>query len=218
MKSRNKKIASLFMAFLMVLAFQACNKKENQQPIPPVISQDSAKALDRQLLSDKVKKQLGDSALIIEPGKFQSDSTVSGVVAGTETNTKNLWGIKFIYFKSQNGTLQKDFESPLLKGSFKDCMVRKIKLADSNYEMIYYDSQDYFIGSGGGEVFSYIVDMNTKKVYSAHFFTVPQKPVSLFISPNVDKMEIREIFLKHFKKDYPDLKVVSKDYNLEDIF
>ncbi len=31
---------------------------------------------------------------------------------------------------------------------------------DTPYDLIYYNSLDYFLGSGGGEVYSYIIDFN----------------------------------------------------------
>lgn len=218
MKLKINAIAVVLILIIAALGINACKKEENPKPLPPLISQDSARALDRQALSDQVKHILGDSAKVIEPGRFQSDTTQPGVVAGVELSSPKVWGIKFTYFKSADKSLIKTYESPLLKGSFKGGIVRKIKLSGQNYEMIYYDSQDYFLGSGGGEVFSYIIDLNSSKVYSAHFFTVPKKPVSLYLSPNIDNGEIRDVFLKHFRRDYPDLKIVSKDYNLEDIF
>lgn len=218
MKLKISKIAVSLIVLITAAVFTACNKKENPKPVPPVISQDSARAIDKQMLADKVKKILGDSLKIIEPGKYQIDSSSFGVVAGTEISNPKMWGIRFTYFKDQNNNLVKAFETPLLKGSFKEAMVRRIKLANSSYEMIYYDSQDYFLGSGGGEIFSYIVDLDNDKVYSAHFFTVPRRPVSLYLSSNIDNPEIREIFVKHFQKDYPELKLINKDYNLEDIF
>jgi hypothetical protein len=86
------------------------------------------------------------------------------------------------------------------------------------YEMIYYDSQDYFMGSGGGEVFTYIIDLNDRSAYYAHFYTTPDKPVSLYLSPNVIKPGIRDFLIKNFQKDYPSLQIVNKDIDLDKTF
>ena len=72
------------------------------------------------------------------------------------------------------------------------------------------------MGSGGGEIFTYIIDLNKRAVYYAHFFIIPDKPVSLFLSENITP-EIREFFVRHFQKDYPKLHIVGKDINLENV-
>jgi hypothetical protein len=79
---------------------------------------------------------------------------------------------------------------------------------------MYYNSQDYFLGSGGGEVFSYIIDFNNKKTYYAHLFSEGKK-VSLFLSVNIDIPEIKDFFTSAFKKDYPGLVLVTKDVNID---
>ncbi|MCU7496755.1 MAG: hypothetical protein HF314_11100 [Ignavibacteria bacterium] len=208
------KVAS-FLFLSIILA--SCEKKETPKPQVPVVSADSAKKLDRKFARERVGQILGTKVSFFEEGKFQEDST-AGVAAGTEKNDKTSWGIRFYYFKKANNDLNKSYETPLLKGSFSESLVKKIKLSSADYEMLYYDSQAYFMGSGGGEIFSYIVDFNKNQVYYAHFFTVEKHPTSLYLSPNTDVKEIRNFFIRHFQKDYPDLKIVNKDYNLEDIF
>ncbi|MEI7811671.1 MAG: hypothetical protein WCJ01_04500 [Ignavibacteria bacterium] len=215
MKLKIKILAIIFVLAMSALV-SSCKIKEIPQPMP-VISADSVFVLKKLELKKNVKKILGDSVLFVEAGNFKKESS-PGVVAGIEVSTPKIWGIRFAYLDNKEGGLTRSFETKLLKGSLKGGITRKFKLSDSTAEMIYYDSQDYFLGSGGGEVFSYIVDFVQNKVYSAHFFTVPRKPVSLFLSPNIDNNEIRNMFIKHFQKDYPDLRVVSRDYNLEDIF
>lgn len=206
---------SAFSFLSIILA--SCEKKEAPKPQVPVVSADSAKKLDKKFAEERVRQILGTKVSFFEEGKFQEDSTL-GFAAGTEKNDKTQWGIKFYYFKRANNDLTKAFETPLLKGSFTESLTKKIKLAPANYEMLYYDSQAYFMGSGGGEIFSYILDFNKKQVYYAHFFSVEKKPTSLYLSPNTDIKEIRDFFIRHFQRDYPDLKIVEKDYNLEDIF
>ncbi|HEX2867198.1 MAG TPA: hypothetical protein VHO03_09145 [Ignavibacteriales bacterium] len=206
---------SAFSFLSVILA--SCEKKEAPRPQVPVVSADSAKKLDKKFAEERVSQILGTKVSFFEEGRFQEDSTL-GIAAGTEKNDKKEWGIKFYYFKRANNDLVKAFETPLLKGSFTESLTKKIKLSAANYEMLYYDSQAYFMGSGGGEIFSYIVDFNKQQVYYAHFFSVEKKPTSLYLSPNTNDKEIRDFFIRHFRRDYPDLKLVEKDYNLEDIF
>ena len=122
---------------------------------------------------------------------------------------------KFILLELADNQLKKTFESELLDGSFKGCLVKKIKFPKMNYDLIYYNSQDYFWGSGGGEVFSYLINFAENKTYYTHLFSESRKPAELFLSKNITDSEIRKFFISNFKKDYPDLKLASEDVSLE---
>ena len=79
---------------------------------------------------------------------------------------------------------------------------------------MYYNSQDYFLGSSEGEVFSYIIDFKNQKTFYAHLFIEKEK-ISLFLSDNIDNREIKDFFVANFKRDYPNLQIVSKDVNID---
>lgn len=212
MKLKNN-IRFVFLLLLISVTAVSCKKGENPQPVDK-ISADSARVLDKNLLTETVRRQYGDSLAVMETGFFLDDTTI-GAAAGFNISKPADLYIKFLCFKNVNGSIQKTSESPLLKGSFTGGAVKKMRLAGSNYDMLFYDSQSYFLGSGGGEIFAHLADFKNNKYYSAHFFTVPEKPVSLYLSPGIDNQEIRDLFIKHFKKDYPDLKIVTRDYNIE---
>jgi hypothetical protein len=93
--------------------------------------------------------------------------------------------------------------------------VRKEKLPSENYDMVYYNSLDYYLGSGGGEVFSYLVDFKNRQTYYAHLFTEQGRNISLFLSENATP-DIKNFFLNLFKKDYRNLKIVNKDVDLDE--
>lgn len=137
------------------------------------------------------------------------------IIAGIEENNKLEWGIKFYQLRLNDNKLDVVFETKLLNGSFKECLVDKIKFPMKDYELIYYNSQDYFMGSGGGEVISYIIDFDKKEIYYAHFVADPVIPPSLFISKNTQDKYIREFFYTYFKKDYPKLRIVDEDITLD---
>ena len=71
------------------------------------------------------------------------------------------------------------------------------------------------MGSGGGEVFSYIVDFENKQVYYAHLVVEPGSSTSLFISENTQNKELINFFTLTFKKDHPTLKIVEDDIVVE---
>jgi hypothetical protein len=132
------------------------------------------------------------------------------VVTGTEILTKKEWGIKFHLFEVKDNKPEKKNDTKLLDGSFKDCRVEKLNISGIDNDLIYYNSLNYFMGSAGGEIFSYIIDFKIQKTYYAHLVSEPGKPVLLFLSGN-NNQEINGYFTSTFKKDFPAFKIVSKD-------
>lgn len=204
-----------FFLFTLIFTIASCGD-ENEGKKIKVLSPDSAATFDRARILEFAKHKLGEIKFS-EVGNFQPDS-VLGLIAGKEIINDTTFGIKFYFVRRENREFRVLYESPMLDGSFNEAMTRKIKLGDNDYDLLYYNSQDYFMGSGGGEIFSYIIDMNLKEVYYAHFFTVPDKPTSLYLSPNIKSESVKEFFIRNFQKDYPDLRVVGRDYRLENIF
>ena len=144
-------------------------------------------------------------------GGVFDDTVKETVVAGSEVENSDSWGIKFIQLQEKNNEFNVKYETELLEGSFKESFVDKIKFSSFDNELIYYNSGNYYMGSGGGEVFSYIINFEDKQVYYAHLVTEPSNSVSLFISENTENREIINFFTLTFKKDYPDLKIVNED-------
>jgi len=162
----------------------------------------------------KAKEILGDDIKFAYKGFFDKDSVIQ-IAVGKEITSKDKWGIKFFFLKQDDDELKSVFETDLLEGSFNESLVKKIKFPSLDYELIYYNSGDYFLGSGGGEVFSYIVDFSNNQVYYAHLFLEPKKKFSLFLSDNIENPDIKELFIRTFKKDYPELSVVASDFDIE---
>ncbi len=204
----NKKYAIGISVILISFMFFSCGKKENNV-------EEFSKYNDPSFVLKSAKDILGSDTKFAKKGTFDKDSTIE-IAAGTEVSDAENWGIKFYLLKLEDGELQKSFETNLLKGSFNSCRVNKIKLGDFKYELIYYNSQDYFLGSGGGEIFSYIIDFAKKQKYYAHLLIQPGKPISLFVSSNTDDVpDIKNFFLALFKKDYPKLTLISNDISLD---
>jgi len=200
----NKKI--LFLSFLIIPLLISCGEKNT----------DSTEALQKadyenpQFVIQAVKKTLGENVKFAYKGKYNKDSVVE-IAAGTEIQNPKEWGIKFLLLKLNDNDLVTIYQTPLLNGSFNKCLVQKIKFPMFDYELIYYNSQGYFLGSGGGEVYSYLINFNEGKTYYAHLVDEPGKPVSLFLSDNIDINEVKSFFISNFKRDYPAVKVVPKD-------
>jgi hypothetical protein len=162
----------------------------------------------------RAKEVLGEEVKFAYAGYFTRDSILS-VAAGVEVSNSDTWGIKFFLLETDDGDLDKVFESDLYDGSFNESLIQKIKFPDFDYELIYYNSQDYFMGSGGGEVFSYILDFDLERVYYAHLITETDREISLFISDNTELPVLKNFFIGNFKRDYPSFTLLSEDKKLD---
>lgn len=204
----NKKLGIIILicsAFIL----NSCGKKKSSTEEQKKIDYENPEVVMQQ-----AKNVLGENVKFAFKGKFDRDSVVE-IAAGQEIKNGNEWGIKFELLKKSGNKLTPTFGTRLLNGSFKESLVKKIELPVIDYEMIYYNSQDYFLGSGGGEVYSYLINFDEGKAYYAHLITEQGRPVSLYLSDNIDIPEVKSYFLNIFKRDYPNAKVVSKDIVLK---
>jgi hypothetical protein len=202
----NKKFYLAALIFSLILL--SCNEKEKEKP------ENKLDLNTPEAVLTEAKKVLGNDAQITVPGHFDRDTTRE-FTAGTEINKPDVWGIRFYLLKEKGPGLQVVDSTALLEGSFTDALVRKEKLSSGDYDMIYYNSLDYYLGSGGGEVFAYLIDFSMGQTYYAHLIIGESSRISLFISAN-SAPEIKNYFLGVFKKDYPNLRLVDKDINLDD--
>lgn len=197
----NNLLKGLWLLFLLIIIFSCSDKKEK---IPVLDFEDKSQVLDA------VKKYYNSETQIARGGLFD-ETGKQFIAAGMEINNSEEWGIKFTFLEKSGNEFIPKYETELLDGSFKECFVDKIKFSSIDYDLIYYNSQGYFMGSSGGEIFSYIVDFENRQVYYAHLAVEAGSSISLFISENTQNKELKEFFMLTFKKDYPTLKIVEDD-------
>ncbi len=207
--SLNNKIFLLIIFFSSVIFFSCSDNKSNNQPAEISLDYNNPAVVMQQ-----AKNILGNNVKFAYKGTFDNDSTIE-IAAGTEENGPKLFGIKFYLLKEIQGKLSISYESPLLNGSYKECLIKKIKFPLLNYELVYYNSQSFYLGSGGGEIFSYIINYKDGKVYYAHFISNPNNPIALYVSKDIDMENIKNFFIANFKRDYPNLKLIDKDIILK---
>ena len=190
----------LFFPFIILLFLFSCGKKEDKS-----INLD-----DPATVKNIANKVLSADIKFSTTGNFTFNKYAS-IVAGTEFTGKDKWGISFNLIEKEDGEFKAVYKTDVLDGSFDKCIVDKIKLSSFGGEMIYYNSKDYFIGSGGGDVYSYIIDFRTKEIFSAHLTVGRSAYASLALSDNIEDKLIRQFFISYFKKDYPSLRVIQSD-------
>ena len=204
----NKFLSALLL--LSILFLISCgdsqDKKKTKAPLKdfrdPAVQLKEAKTL------------VGNNVKLTFMGTFEKDGKEE-LAAGSEVNTKDEWGIRFTNIDISGEEPKKIFESDLLEGSFDDSKVEKIKLPSKDYELLYYNSGDYFMGSGGGEIFDYIIDFNEKEIFYAHL-VADNKKVSLYLSENIKDDNVRKFFLDKFKRDFPSYILVSHDIEYDE--
>lgn len=204
----NKKI---YLPVLIVLAFglYSCGgKKENTEKKEKLSYKNPESVLQH------AREIMGENVKVAFAGRFDRD-TVTEIASGSEIKNNNEWGIKFVLLKATGNKFGIVFQTALLNGSFRESLVKKITLPKIDYDFIYYNSEDYYLGSGGGEVYSYIINFNEGKTYYAHLISEPKKPTSLYLSDNIDIPDVKKFLIENFKKDFPGIKIVSKDIVLK---
>ncbi len=197
-----------FIFLLVVLLFSSCSESDKG---PKEIIVDFN---NEEYVMQVTKKVTGEKTNFAFAGLFSIDTSIQ-IIAGVEFETSDEWGIKFYHLMMKDENLEIIFETELLDGSFNESLVKKIKFPHLNYELLYYNSQNYFLGSGGGEIISYITDFQKKEIYYARFFFDRKRNASIFLSENITNEEIKNFFMSVFKKDYPELKVSIEDVKVD---
>jgi hypothetical protein len=197
----NKNLALLILSISILLT--GCQKKAAEEA--PVVSRSF---INYEPLSKEIDSLLQKDESIILVGNFAGDTTqqAAALVYADKKEGKlsfNLIGIK-------DNKFEKRYETQPVDGSLKECKVEKISLPGISNDLFYYNSQIYFMGSSDGEVFAYITDFKTQKIYYAHLVMEPRKPVLVYLSDGGNK-DIRKFFIDNFKKDYSTIKITMKD-------
>jgi hypothetical protein len=204
----NKKI--FFLLIIILSLFISCgDKKTNSEGESSHIDFE-----DPNVVIQEAKNILGSNLKFAYKGKFDNDSVIE-IAAGTEIQSAKEWGIKFFLLKMHDNQLKITYQTPLENGSFNQCLIQKIKFPMFDYELIYYNSQDYFLGSSGGEVYSYLINYNETKPYYAHLINEPGSQVSLYLSDNIDIPQVKSFFVSNFKRDYSSINIINKDIVLK---
>lgn len=192
---------------LLIIFFINCSGKK-EKSIPKFNFEDKNQVLEI------VKNHFDKDISMVFIGNFDNSDQLSVVACAEKMDSIN-WGIKFYHLSQNNNHIESKYETDILIGSLKESMIDKIKIADKPFELIYYNSLNFFMGTGGGEIYSYIIDLNEKQLYYAHFVNDIEYPASLFISDNTKDIKLRNFIISDFKRDYPNLKIVDKEIKLD---
>lgn len=194
----NSKYSLAFIIFILLTISSCAEKIKN-------VNFDDPRAV-----RNVANKLIEDNIKFSSVGYFSSDSTRS-IIAGIEASEADQFGIAFTLIDFVDDELQVVYTTETLNGSFDKCIVDKMKFSSETNELIYYNSKDYYLGTGGGDVYLYIINFVNREVYYAHLIVEKSVGVSLYLSDNIDDPSMRQFFVSYFKKDYQALRIVRSD-------
>lgn len=210
MLSLNKKLlAGIFFLFLLTLIGCDRDSKNPSTPIEDYLS-------DNQKLLAHLKTNFDPQTEVALYSQFDTDSSkeILAIKESRQGGTKtDKWGLK-IQLLSKDSLKKKD-EVFLPEMSTTESICTTQRLDSISYDLFYYNSGSFYIGSSGGEIFAYLVDFPQKQTYYTHLTISPNKPAALFFSKNCGEQKVKDFFLNLFKLDYPGLVVVQKDISSE---
>ena len=168
MSLNNKNFILLFIISLFLI--NGCSKKTEKENINDLLKKYDSK----EFLLKKVREVLGSDVNFAVKENFKNKNTLE-IAAVKEINNENTSGIQFILLELKDSELLIIYRSKILRGSLTKSLTDKIKFPFFNYELLYYNSNDYYLGSRGGEQFSYIINFKENKTYYSHVVSIPNK-------------------------------------------
>ncbi len=187
----------------MLLAYTGCDRRSEENSGTPQNTGNKELDFLQQNYNRNIKWAMAGDFLYDTSDLFS---------AAEEVDTGGVWGIKFYLFDPNAIPLVPLFESKVYDGSLEDSEVKSIVVDNETY--LWYDSGDYFLGTSGGEEYSYIVDFRKKKVIEGHTIVQDEGDVKLYISPNAEPA-LREYMISVIREDFPELQTVRKDIKID---
>lgn len=205
-----KGLRSLFFKMLLpicvlpLLVMSGCGKGDKSEGQLVVFKTDAEKIIEF------VNNAYHCKEAKVLKGMYKPNYDLYAVVY--EINSGTDFGIKFMLAHLHADSVIVDYTSNLVDGAVNQSVFETVKIPGANYDMAYYSSSDYFMGSGGGEMFTYVIDFNTSSIGYGHMFISVGGVPNFYIPATVKGQNIREYLIGRIKSDFSDIKVVSQDY------
>jgi len=189
----------------------ACSKKAKKEDINVLLKKYNSQGF----LIEKVREVLGKNVSFAVKGNFDNKNNLE-IAAAKEINETDTSGIQFFLLELKETELSVISSTKVLRGSLTKSLTNKIKFPFFNYELLYYNSNNYYMGSRGGEQFSYIINFKENETYYSHVVSAPKKLAQIYISKNIKRKEIKNFFISNAKRDFPNIRVSVRDMNIDD--
>jgi len=189
----------------------ACSKKAKKEDINVLLKKYNSQGF----LIEKVREVLGKNVSFAVKGNFDNKNNLE-IAAAKEISETDTSGIQFFLLELKETELSVISSTKVLRGSLTKSLTNKIKFPFFNYELLYYNSNNYYMGSRGGEQFSYIINFKENETYYSHVVSAPKKLAQIYISKNIKRKEIKNFFISNAKRDFPNIRVSVRDMNIDD--
>jgi hypothetical protein len=205
-KAQKLRFFKLFYAlcFLVIVMFSGCGKNDKNQEQPV-----SFKTEDERIVEFVNNTYHCKEAKVLK-GVYKPNYELFAVVY--EINSGTDFGIKFMLAHIHADSVIVDYNSNLVDGAVNQSVFERVNVTGKGYDLVYYSSSDYFMGSGGGEVFTYVIDFNEPSLAYGHLYISGEGAPKFYIPSTVEDKSIREFLIRRIKSDFSDIKPVSQDF------
>jgi len=203
----NKYINLIILSSLLIVG--GCSNKQNKENSTTLIKKYDS----REFLLKQVQNVLGKDINFAVKGNFVNKNNLE-IAAAKEINNTDTTGIQFFLLELKRSELSVIRKTKILNGSLTKALTNKIKFPFYNYDLLYYNSNDYYLGSRGGEQFSYIINFKENETYYSHIVSVSKKIEQIYISKNVTRNGIKNFFISNARRDFPNIKISKNDINI----
>lgn len=115
----------------------------------------------------------------------------------------------------KQGTVTINYETPIVDGAVKHSIFQKVNVPGVTDTLLYYDSGDFFMGSGSGELYAYIIQPKEVSFLKAHLFIDGDTPPKVFIPDTPKTKVLRGYLFNKLRDQFPGLKFAAKDVSID---
>lgn len=202
----------LFFSFLIFLcSVYSCNENKVDKQTEQEIG-DSLSVSRITFIKSRTAVKLNAKALGVLFGNF-TDSTklICAILLKMESKDLKNLSIAFVdtsLINSENFVL---YVTDPLEGDPENTELTSVLLTDSPHPLVYFNTGDFLMGTGGGEVYHYLIDAAKKQIYPAHFIADKANGFGLFLPLISRAAEIREFFHTRVSKQFSPLSTLKRD-------
>lgn len=193
----------------MLIFIVGCGEKKKSDP--EAVQNESSNSSS---VLTQIQKEILPEARELVSGEFlPGDNTLLAVLC--EVNTATEWGVRINILKADNSKFLHYYTTSTLEGAFDQGIFQSVRFPETEYDMLIYDTEDYFLGTSGGEVFYYVIDPLEKRTFYSHLVIKSADTPQLFVQPEISSTVIRNFIINKFRSDYPELVISSSDIVIE---
>ncbi|MBI2419820.1 MAG: hypothetical protein HYV28_18300 [Ignavibacteriales bacterium] len=145
-------------------------------------------------------------------GNFtDSSKSICAILLKMESKDLKNLSIAFVdtaLINSENFVL---YVTEPLEGDPDNTELTSVRLTDIPHPIVYFNTGDFLMGTGGGEVFHYLIDAAKEQIYPAHFIADKSSGFGLYLPPQSRAAVIQDFFHAKVSKQYSPLSTLKRD-------